>query len=50
MNLKTLLIAAIGACIGVAALETFYRYGARAGGVSRTELQQDHPRLHRRQS
>ncbi len=38
MNLRTLLIAAIGACIGVAALETVYRYGGPAGGVSRPEL------------
>ena len=38
MNLKPLLIAAIGACIGVAALETYYRYGGSTGGVSRTEL------------
>jgi len=38
MNFKPLLIAAIGACVGVVALETFYRYGAPAGGVSQTEL------------
>lgn len=38
MNLKPLLIAAIGACIGVAALETYYRYGGSTGGVPRSEL------------
>jgi protein-disulfide isomerase len=38
MNLKPLLIAAIGACVGVAALETFYRYNGAGGGVSRPEL------------
>jgi protein-disulfide isomerase len=38
MNLKPLLIAAIGACVGVAALETYYRFGGTAGGVSRPEL------------
>src|SRR5262249_1727426 len=39
MNLKTLLIAAIGACIGVVALETYHRY--EGGGVSdRSEIQQ----------
>jgi protein-disulfide isomerase len=38
MNLKPLLIAAIGACIGVVALETYYRYGGSAGGMSQTEL------------
>jgi protein-disulfide isomerase len=38
MNLKPLLIAAIGACVGVAALETYYRFGGTAAGVSRPEL------------
>jgi protein-disulfide isomerase len=39
MNFRSLLIAAIGVCIGVAALETYHRYGG--GGVAtRAEVQQ----------
>lgn len=38
MNLKPLLIAAVGACVGVAALQTYYRFSGTAEGVSRTEL------------
>ncbi|MGZ5854356.1 MAG: DsbA family protein, partial [Xanthobacteraceae bacterium] len=37
MNFRSLLIAAIGACVGVVALETYYHY--RSGG-SREEIQQ----------
>ena len=37
MNFRPLLMAAIGACIGVAALETFYHYGA---GPNRGDIQQ----------
>lgn len=37
MNFKSLLIAAIGACVGVVALETYYHY---SGGGSREQIQQ----------
>ena len=40
MNFKPLLIAAIGVCIGVAALETYYRYGAGGSVATRGEIQQ----------
>jgi len=39
MTVRTLLIALIGAVIGFAALETYYRYGG-GGGSERTEIQQ----------
>lgn len=40
MNVKPLLIAAIGACVGVAALEAYNRYGGNMTEMSRPELHQ----------
>ena len=40
MNFRYLLVAAIGACLGVAALETFYHFGAGQNVGSRGEIQQ----------